>query len=165
MRNTSRWLGCLALIVLVGCAASAPTATSTEATSTTAAPPAPGCSGGTCTVVLMEANGACSVVPDKLPVNVGDAVLFAAEVSPQSAAVVITPKPGNPVGVTFRNGPPGRIPRGEAYDAGGVSGSPGGRYTYKVTFVNQANPPGIVCTVDPVICIKGGLDPGQDECN
>ncbi|HEV8240469.1 MAG TPA: hypothetical protein VGS57_13955 [Thermoanaerobaculia bacterium] len=157
MRNASAWFGCALVIVLMGCATSAPTSTSTpEATAAAASGKAAltgGCVGTTCTVVLNEAGGTCSVDPMELPISSGDTVTFVTEVSSPTAAVVITPKAAS--GINFQNGPPGRIDRGRRHDAGAATGSADAKYTYAARFVAAGNQ-NVCSPIDPVICIKGG---------
>lgn len=157
MRNGSTWLGGLALMVLVGCATSAPTATPTAAAAPVKAVTA-GCNGTACTVLLIQTGDQCSVDPPSLAIANDNTVTFVAQFD--ASVVVITPKPGPPSGITFQNGPPGRIDRGREHPAGKATGAQGARYNYGAQFVGSGGP---VCTVDPVICIKGGGM--QDTCD
>lgn len=149
MRKAFAWLGCLAPMVLMGCA--------TSATSTGARPKTVvgGCAGTVCTVVFNEAASTCSVDPPSLAIHSDYTVTFLTQVSGQTAAVVVSPKAAN--GINFQNGPPGRIDRGRQHDSGRATGPDGAEYTYAARFVNGSN--GNVCRpIDPVICIKPGGD-------
>lgn len=159
MRQASMWVGCLALVSSMGCQGSAPAGggASTVAESSSGTP-------ATWPIVLKQEAGGCSVEPSQLAVVAGDRAIFdASQVSSQTGMVVITPKaPGSPV--RFGNSPPWQVNRGGQRDTGSVTGAVGDKFTYTARFVTPGGS-GTVCTVDPVICIKGGLDPGQDECN
>lgn len=160
MRQASVWVGCLVLVSAMACRGSAPAPSGTSE-----APSTSPCSGTTCTILLKEAGGSCRVDPPQLAINSGDTVIFATQVSAQTAAVVITPKKASTI--TFRHGPPSRIDRGRRHDSGAATGATGATYEYAARFVGPGG--GNVCPlIDPVICIKpGGVgpeDPLFDTC-
>ena len=161
MRNASAWFGCLAMIILVGCATTASTGTSTEDTAAGAKMLTGGCAGTACTVILNEAGGSCSVDPPSLAIDSGYTVTFVAAVSSQTAAVIITPKAAS--GISFAGGPPGRINRGGRHNSGAATGSPGAQYTYNARFVKTGGQ-NVCPVIDPEICIKPGTLEPDDNC-
>lgn len=151
------WVGCLVLVGSMACRGSAPAPSGTEEARTTSP-----CSGTTCTVMLKEAGGSCSVDPPRLAIDSGTTVVWTTQVSAQTVAVVLTPKA--PSTISFQNGAPGRIDRGRSFDAGRATGAAGNNYTYNARFVGPGNEDRCPL-VDPVICIKPSpVDPVQDTC-
>ena len=155
----SVWVGCLVLVCSLACRGSAPAPSGTSGT-VEARLTSP-CSGTTCTITFNQAGTSCSVDPPSLAVASGDTVIFATQVSAQTAAVVITPKAAS--SISFQNGPPGRINRGSRHDSGMATGSARATYTYAVRFAGPSNQ-NVCPPIDPVICIKpGGVEPGSGD--
>lgn len=155
-------VGCLVLVCSMACRGSAPAPNQTDETSGTGeARSTSPCSGPACTVMLNQTGTSCSVDPPTLAIDSGTTVIWDTQVSGQTAAVVITPK--GPGSISFQNGPPGRIDRGRNFNAGRATGAAGASYTYAARFVGPGNQD--VCPpIDPVICIKGGVNAVQDTC-
>ena len=156
MRQTSAWVGCLALVSAMACTGSAPPATET------AGPPRTSpCVGTTCTIILKQVGTTCTVEPATLGIPTDTRVIWTTAVSAQTARVVFTPK--SPPSIAFQNGPPSSINRGASYNAGKATGADGDSYQYNVRF---AGPMGQnVCPViDPEICIKPGTFEPDDTC-
>lgn len=155
MRQATVWVGCFALVSAMGCRGSAPAPTNNAT-----AAPTPGCNGTTaCTVIFSQAGDLCKVEPMELPIKSGYTVRFVTQVSDQTVAASVKPKPV-PNDINFEFGPPGRIDRGRDHNSGVATGPDGAKYNYNVSFDTTAR---CLKEIDPVICIKPGGD-FQDTC-